>query len=136
MCLIKSNWNVGDYKNDIEYSYSPETFIIVSQKVKDIYEETLGLETYAVISQGSNEYYDDPLLHISKTMNHVSLNSLGVPFAQLLDIDHAARSSIREGTHDPAEIYMDQQYFYSLKIKFEFDKDSVQNYEYQICLNI
>ncbi len=129
--LLKSNWNVGSFTNGIEYSYDPEIFIFVSKQIKEIYEAILGLSTYAVISQGSNEYYDDPLLHISKTQNHISLNSLGVPFAQLMDIEHTARTSIKKKVHDLAEIYMDQQYYHSLKFEYEFDKHAVSNFNYQ-----
>jgi hypothetical protein len=62
------------------------------------------------------------LLHESATRNHISLNSLGLPFAQLLAIESAARKAIRDGTHAPADIYMDENFFRSLRLAHGFDK--------------
>jgi hypothetical protein len=59
--------------------------------------------------------YDDALLHVSETGNHISLNSLGPPFAQLQSIDQAARSAIRQVTHGPAELYIDSTSFRSIQ---------------------
>lgn len=121
--LLKSNWSVGAFDTDIPYSYNPEVFIELAEQISNIYKECLGLPTYAVITQGQNSYYDDPLLHISESKNHISLNSLGVPFAQLMDIEHTARVNIRAKNHAPAEIYMDSQYYNSLSFPFDFKKN-------------
>ena len=129
--LVKSNWSVGHFESTVSYTYKPEIFIYLAEKINAIYESTLGLSTYAVIAQGSNEYYDDPLLHISEMKNHISLNSLGIPFAQLMEIENTARSAIREKVHPPAELYLDEQYYHSLKYKFEFDKNSEHSNQYQ-----
>ncbi len=129
--LLKSNWSVGYFKKGIEYTYKPETFIGLAGKINDVYQNILGLRTYALIAQGSNEYYDDPLLHISKTRNHISLNSLGIPFSQLVEIEGEARKAIKSGTHPPAELYMDKFYFNSLKFKPEFERDTVPHSSYQ-----
>ncbi len=128
--LIKSNWTIGHFRSTVTNTYEPEVFIQLAKEINEIYQEILGLSTYAVIAQGSNEYYDDPLLHISSNGKHISLNSLGVPFAQLTDIDRTARKAIKAEGHPPAELYMDEQYFRSLKLKYEFDKKSVPNNEY------
>jgi len=120
--LLKSNWSVGAFDTDVPYSYNPEVFIKLAYEISNIYKECLDLPTYAVITQGQNSYYDDPLLHISESKNHISLNSLGIPFAQLMDVEHAARINIREKNHDPAEIYMDSQYYNSLSFPFDYKK--------------
>ncbi|RZD22745.1 hypothetical protein [Pseudoalteromonas sp. MEBiC 03485] len=120
--LLKSNWSVGTHDNEVSYSYAPELFIKLSAQISTIYQECLGLPTYSVITQGQNSYYDDNLLHISESKNHISLNSLGIPFAQLMDIEHTARANIRSKEHLPAEVYMDSQYYNSLSFNFEFDK--------------
>jgi len=91
----------------------------------------LGLKTYAVIAQGSNEYYDDALLHISPSKKHICLNSLGVPFAQLMEIEGTARKAIRSGIHPRSDLYMDEQYFRSLKFKFSFEKNEEPSNQYQ-----
>jgi len=128
--LLKSNWSVGNN------NYDPEAFIHLSGKINSIFQTALGLSTYAVITQGSNEYYDDQLLHISKSKNHISLNSLGIPFAQLFDIDETAKEAIRSNKkdetkgHPPAELYMDEHYFHSLNHKYGFDKRSEANNSY------
>jgi len=93
--LLKSNWTVGHYESTVKYTYSPEVFFGLFDELRVLYREELGLEIYAVLTQGSNEYYDDDVTHISASGNHISLNSLGLPFAQLLAIDDAARTAIR-----------------------------------------
>ncbi len=129
--LLKSNWSVGTFDSNVNYTYEPEVFITLANKICEIYKSCLGLPTYAVITQGNNAYFDDPLLHISESKNHISLNSLGVPFAQLMDIEHTARKNIRDKTHQPAEIYMDSQYYNSLKFKFSFAKQEQPKAKYE-----
>jgi hypothetical protein len=129
--LLKSNWSVGYFKRGVKYTYHPELFIHLAREINKIYREILGLSTYAVIAQGSNEFYDDPLLHISETKNHISLNSLGIPFAQLVEIETAARKAIRAGAHPRSELYLDEQYYHSLRFRFGFNKHEKPSSEYQ-----
>jgi len=127
--LIKSNWFVGYNKSSV--TYEPEIFIRLVEKIQSIYEDVLNLSIYAVLTQGSNEYYDDSLLHISDSKNHISLNSLGIPFAQLMSIGDAVRSAIRQKLHGRAELYMDKHYYYSLRFKSGFDKNAVGKNTYK-----
>jgi hypothetical protein len=129
--LLKSNWTVGHHGTKINYDYEPEVFIRLAKELNKIYQECLGLNAYAVIAQGGNEYYKDNLLHISDSNNHVSLNSLGIPFAQIMEIETAARKAIKSGTHQPAELYMDERYFHSLKLKYEFEKNNKPSNSYR-----
>ncbi|MGE0733695.1 MAG: hypothetical protein AB7G15_02865 [Alphaproteobacteria bacterium] len=132
--LLKGDWTIGSYKNRIKYTYSPEAFIPVIANVNKAFNEVLGLNTYAVLTQGTNEYYDEPLHHISKAGNHISLNSLGLPFAQLLSIDNAARKAVKSGVHQPGELYMDESFFRSLQFTLEFDKTSCSKHSYDTPL--
>ncbi len=115
--LIKTNWTAGMVHTGVTYNYSPETLLYLFRELQTLYLETLGLEIYGVFAQGANEYYDDPLLHISGSKNHISLNSLGLPFAQIQIIEGAARAAIRAGAHGRAEIYMDEDLFHSLQFE-------------------
>ena len=115
--LLKTNWTGGMFDTDVKYTYVPESLLTLFQELQIVYRNTLGLEIYGVFAQGSNEYYDDPLLHISSEQNHISLNSLGLPFAQLSLIEAAARKAIRAGEHLPMEIYLDEDLFRSLIFK-------------------
>ncbi len=115
--LVKSNWSVGMVNSDVKYTYKPEIFLITIKELQRIFEKTLGLAIYAVLTQGYNEYYNDSLLHISSSQNHVCLNSLGLPFAQLLAIDNAVKGNIRKKAHRPSEVYMDEYFFRSLRCK-------------------
>ncbi|MGQ0697475.1 MAG: hypothetical protein ACT4PZ_04455 [Panacagrimonas sp.] len=128
--LIKSNWAAGHYERGIRNNYDPESFIRVFGELQPIYRETLGLDIYGVITQGSNAYYEDDLLHISEQRNHICLNSLGLPFAQIQAIDYAARQAIREKAHEPTDLYMDELFFRSLQFKFEFDKKTAPRQPY------
>jgi hypothetical protein len=120
--LLKSNWSVGQFDSAIKYTYAPEVFIRLIAEIQAAYRDILGMRVYAVIAQGSNAFYDDPLLHISETKNHISLNSLGLPFAQLQSIEKAARSAIRDKRDKPAGLYMDETFFRSLHFTYEFER--------------
>jgi len=130
--ILKSNWKVGSVHDDTEYTYEPEIFVEVAKALNNIYVAEIGLETYCVLTQGVNEYYEDDLLHISPNKNHVSLNSLGAPFAQLMEIESAARSAIKNGLHGYSELYMDSHYFHSIQFKYDFEKN-VQPSNHYTC---
>jgi hypothetical protein len=129
--LLKSNWQVGTFDSDVQYTYEPEQFIRLVVDINALYKAVLDLGVYAIFAQGSNAYYDDPLLHVAASGNHVSLNSLGVPFAQLLSIDKAVRGAIRTRQHPPAELYMDEMFFRSLNLRYEFRHDSCASSSYR-----
>ena len=87
------------------------------------------MEIYAILAQGSNEYYDDPQLHVSK--NHISLNSIGLPFAQIMAIEKAARDATRLEEHGRMELYLDEDFYHSLNFDFKkFDKNEQPSYRY------
>ena len=128
--FLKSNWTVGHFQSEITYTYEPEMFLELFVQIRQAYREILGMTIYGVFSQGFNEYYDEALLHISETRNHICLNSLGAPFAQVLAIDKAARKSIRSGDHLRGELYMDEHYYHSLRFEFSFDKWKISRANY------
>lgn len=132
--ILKSNWSVGYFHKGIECSYEPESILNIISDIQDIYRNVLGLEIYSVLTQGSNEYYEEPLLHISKAKNHICLNSLGVPFAELLAIESAAKAAIKDGTHGPAELYMDEQYYHSLNFEAEYNKNEKPKNTYKAIM--
>lgn len=128
--LLKSNWTAGHFKHGIKYTYRPEVFIDIFRDLQSIYEEILCLKIYGVFTQGSNEYYDDALLHRSTLGNHLCLNSLGTPFSDLQSIESTVKSCIREKMHPASELYMDKEFFNSLRFKFPFDKKSIGNQKF------
>lgn len=128
--LLKSNWTVGQWDKPVTYTYEPEKIIEILPELSEAYAATLGLPIYAVVTQGKNEFYEDELMHISPSKNHVSLNSLGLPFAQLMSIEAAAKSASRNGEHLLSELYMDENFFRSLKLGHDFDKKSVRKFPY------
>ncbi|MDD4870098.1 MAG: hypothetical protein PHR77_06020, partial [Kiritimatiellae bacterium] len=128
--LLKSNWHVGYFRRGVKCTYKPEIFIKLVKELQSIYKRTLGLNLYAIFTQGSNEYYEDPLLHYSETKNHVCINSLGIPFADCLSIDEAVRKAIKDKIHKPSELYMDAQFFNSLNFQGIFDKKAMAQNTY------
>lgn len=133
--LLKTNWSVGTFDSNVRYTYEPEVLVKLLSELSGIYESVLGLKTYAVITQGLNHYYDKVLLHISRSRNHICLNSLGLPFAQLLAIDKAVHDAIRTGTHPPTDLYMDDHFYHSLRFRYEFDKHSQPSATYMAPLS-
>jgi hypothetical protein len=132
--ILKTNWDVGYFHKGIECSYKPEKILHVIKQLDHIYQEVLGMAIYAVLTQGSNEYYGEPLLHISKSNNHVCLNSLGVPFAELLAIESSAKKAIKSGVHPPMQLYIDEQFYHSLQFKYEFRKNDKPNNFYSAIM--
>lgn len=128
--LVKSNWSVGLHEMESKDVYCPEQFIFLAQEINGIYNKVLGLNTYTILAQGSNEYYDDALLHVSSKGNHISLNSLGVPFAQLQAIENAARVAIKNKLHAPAGLYLDKLFLNSVKFKHDFNKQELPSNKY------
>lgn len=128
--LLKANWFVGAFDSKIKYSYEPEQLIRLIPQIQQAYREILSMDIYAVLAQGVNEYADPALLHRSATGAHISLNSLGLPFAQLLSIDEAVREAIRAGRHGPYELYVDELFFHSIRFQFSFDRHAQLNAPY------
>lgn len=128
--LIKSNWTVGHFQSDVSYTYNPESFLNIIKELQNIYQEVLNLDVYAVLTQGTNEYYEDSLVHISSGKNHISLNSLGIPFAQLMAIDISVRAAIKANEHGCFELYLDKHFYNSLQLRSEFDKQARPQYIY------
>jgi hypothetical protein len=129
--LVKQVWSVGHVESQIRYTYEPESLFPVIAELHRAIEQELGTGAYTLMTQGINAYDDPVALHVSGKQNHVSLNSLGVPFAQLRAIEDAARGAIRAHTHAPSELYMDSNLFRSLRLKIEFDRDSLPAWPYQ-----
>jgi hypothetical protein len=121
--ILKSNWDVGYHRKGAKSSYRPEIFLNVIKELERIYKEVLGLKIYAVLTQGSNKYYGETLLHISKSKNHICLNSLGVPFAELRAIESAVKDALKSGVHPQMQVYMDEQFYHSLSLKYEYEKN-------------
>lgn len=128
--LLKTNWVVGSWDNPSTTEYDPEKFIRLIGEIDGAYRDVLGLGTYAVVSQGSNEYYDNALVHTSAKGNHVSLNSLGLPFAQISAIESAARSGIKKSLHLPTELYLDRDFFLSLDVDDYEWRKALPTFEY------
>ncbi|MBX3347424.1 MAG: hypothetical protein KF747_01650 [Nitrospira sp.] len=128
--LIKRNWTVGHFRSNVSYTYNPEVFVHIIKELQAVYQEVLGLDVYAILTQGTNEYYEDSLVHISDGKNHVSLNSLGIPFAQLMAIDTSVRAAIRAKEHGRFDLYLDEHFYNSLRFRFEFDKRARPKYPY------
>lgn len=128
--LIKANWSVGMVGSEVQYTYDPERLLHVLPAIANAYKDCLGLEIYAVVTQGRNEFYRDELIHVSPRGHHISLNSLGIPFAQLLAMEHAARTALKAGIHPPANLYLDSQLFHSLKWRDTFQKGGSAKFPY------
>ena len=128
--IVKANWYVGHYDSDVNYSYEPESLVRIFPRISKAYEEAVGLKIYAVITQGVNEYEDDALVHVSEAGAHISLNSLGLPFAQLLSIDEAAREAIKSKGLAPSDLYLDSRFYHSLRFQHDFEKHAEPHMAY------
>lgn len=131
--ILKSIWSAKYVSKGAPQSYSPERLIEVFRRCQELFREVLGLESYGIFAQGSNEFYFDNLLHISKSGNHISLNSLGIPFAQLLEIDADVRKKHTDSERKMANLYIDSCFFNSLKLHYTHkDKFPQSKYESKI----
>jgi hypothetical protein len=128
--LLKCHWSLG-----VKCTYDPEMMLYLFTEIRALFKESLGLAIYGVFTQGSNEYYADTAMHVSKKIkNHVCLNSLGSPFADLKSIDEVARQVYKE---NPVhyDLYLDELYFKSLRLNSKF-KQSVSDWNsYTMCIS-
>jgi hypothetical protein len=125
--LLKSHWSLG-----VKYDYDPERLLYLFTEIRTLFRESLGLSVYGVFTQGSNEYYTDSSMHVSK--NHVCLNSLGAPFADLFAIDAAARRAYKENPHSD-DLYLDELYFNSLRLGYKFKQTVLDWNSYTMSIN-
>lgn len=128
--LLKSNWTVGHVESTTTNTYRPESILEVLRSIQTIYRDVIGLGVYAVVTQGSNEYYNDPLLHESITGHHICLNSLGLPFAQLQAIDREVKEAVKEGRHQYAELYLDAPFYHSLQLRSDYVGRKAEKHSY------
>lgn len=133
--LLKSNWTVGSRNSEVSYTYKPEVMLRVVREIAEIYRRVASLEIYAAITQGRNEVASGELMHLSPSGNHISLNSLGLPFAQLQAIEAAAKARIKSGVHTGFQLYMDKTYFHSLDFDWQFDKNAEPNFPYDFPMS-
>ena len=120
--IIKTNWSAraGEYTS----SYQPERFLDVVQEVRGAIKAALGLASYAVVTQGANHLQQPTPMELSPKGSHVFLGSLGMPFANLMEIDAAAREAIHEKSDSPkyhpaTEFYLSESFAASLRLKYE-----------------
>lgn len=129
--LIKANWFPLKHEEE-RGKYSPERLIVLLEQIQGLFKSVLALDTYAVVAQGANEYRE--LVHVSEVGNHLSLNSLGLPFAQIQSIDQAVREALRQNKHAPAQVYLEESVLRSLQLRFGFDKASLVRGSYSAPL--
>ena len=113
--VVKTCWSGGS--GDYESTYQPERFIVLLEKLRDAFASVFDLPAYAVAAQGGNQCGDGSLIHVSKERNHVFVPSLATPFAQLFEIERAARKYIHEGLHRRSTLYLSKALFQSLRFK-------------------
>jgi hypothetical protein len=111
--VVKTNWSAG--KEGYESTYQPENFIVLLGELGRVFTSVLGLEAYAVAAQGANQCSDDALLHVSNERNHIFFPSLATPFAQVFEIEKAARSAVKEHRHGKASLYLSKGLLNSLR---------------------
>lgn len=124
--LLKGNWSVNYVRKGQPQTYQPEKLVVVFGKLSKAFQDELGLAAYGIFTQGSNEFYGNQLLHLSGPQNHVGLNALGAPFAQLLEIDAAVKQAIRTGEHPPVDLYLDEHFFASMNFESWECKDKAR----------
>lgn len=129
--LIKANWTTDYFLRRQENSYEPEGILGVIVGIRRVYREILGLDVYSTLTQGANEYSQNELVHLSSTGNHVCLNSLGIAFADLLGIQEAVSTAVREDVHPAAELYLDETLFHSLRLDMRGSRLSAERWPYK-----
>lgn len=113
--LVKTNWSARPDVYDA--SYNPEKFLHVLADVRKALRSVLGLDSYAVVTQGGDSFASESPLYVSPEQNHVFFGSLGTPFVELFDIDKAARLAIRSKSHAPCNLYLAHSFLLTLKFK-------------------
>lgn len=127
--LLKVNWY--PQSRGARSTYAPEVLIRLILDIARIFIEEVGLQIYSVVTQGENIYEDPALIHKSHGGNHISLNSVGFPFARLLSIDTAVRRAIKSGVHSESQLYLDKQFYNSLRLRPVVNKRQTPSAKYK-----
>ncbi len=121
--LLKQRYKAG--KPGKAPGYEPERVIRLIDVIRQAICEELRSDSYAVITEGANAYPEADSVDEPTPDNHKYFPSLGAPFAELLDIDRAARKSIQEGRHAPCDLYISESVLESLKFASWRDRDTL-----------
>jgi hypothetical protein len=113
--ILKKNWGIRDDYND----FTPEILIEDFLEIKKIFKEMIGLDSFAVFTQGFNEFSTEDNLRFSEDCRHVSMLTSGAPFVDLMDIEKVAVMNQKNGIHPPCDCYFHDDFFLSLNFKFE-----------------
>ena len=122
--LIKRKCTTHTPEYDSEYQ--PERFLRVVSDVRSCLHNALGLDSYAIVSQGIDQFTDDSSYSVSPSGNHIFFGCLGIPFVELFDIDTSARKAIRAHLHKPQSLYLGRSLFLSLMFKDSSVRDRLQ----------
>lgn len=126
--IIKKNWGIRDeYKK-----FTPEDLIKDFLEVKTIFKRAMGLDSFAVFTQGFNEFSSDDVFRSSVSGRHVSMLTSGAPFIDLMDIEKAAVSNQKKKIHPPCDCYFHEDFLLSINFKFEHAKwrDNIAKYRF------
>ena len=69
--------------------------------------------------------------HKLRRSTPISINSLGLPFVQLFAIDEAVRIAIKAEQHSATDLYMDKNFFLSLKLNDHEARPEWPRFPYQ-----
>jgi hypothetical protein len=114
--LLKASWTLVNIDLHGEYTYAPERILFLVDEIKQVFSrEKLGI--YAILTQGFNLYDESSLAHC-EAENHVCLNTLGLPFAEIFDIEKAVKTAVKKEVHPRCDLYMDASVYRSLNRQY------------------
>lgn len=99
--------------------YKPEELLYCYVEIDAAMKKILGLPAYGIFTQGINLFSGERLFHLSATQNHVSILTLGSPFAELMKIDQQVKENIRKQIHGPSTGYFSSDFYFSLMTEFD-----------------
>lgn len=126
--ILKKNFGIRDAYEQ----YTPEELVYDSIEIRKIFKDNLGLDSYAIFTQGFNEYSSKDNFHIGAGGNHVSMLSSGSPYVDMFDIELSASQNLKSKIHSPYSCYFHEDFFLSMNFKFsESDwRANVPRYRY------
>lgn len=120
--IVKAKWRRAAVTGYVE-EYNPEKLLDIANKVSILYKQEMGFSSYIVATQGLLDDSSEKHYNRSLIGNHVSVGSLGTPFANLYEIEKAVRVKIRAKEMAPHQLYLSEDFYLSLRLNYKEKKN-------------
>ncbi len=122
--FIKSDWK--STHEEYKRQYNPERLLLVIKDISKIIQETYGLESYAIVTQGVQLFQNNDSYNRELPSNHLFIGSIATPFIEIFDIERTIKKLRKNNSIVLKNLYLSTTLLFSLKIKsYDINKSDI-----------